>query len=50
MADGLAMRLAPGCAPILNDEQRARLAEMIEAEPIPAPHGVVCWPLYDLAQ
>ena len=32
---------APGRASILNDEQRARLAEQVEAGPIPAAHGVV---------
>jgi len=48
--DGLATRKAPGRAPILNDEQRARLAEVVEAGPIPAAHGVVRWRLADLAQ
>jgi transposase len=48
--DGLATRKAPGRAPILNDEQRARLAEIVEAGPIPAAHGVVRWRLADLAQ
>jgi transposase len=48
--DGLATRKAPGRASILNDEQRARLAEVVEAGPIPAAHGVVRWRLADLAQ
>lgn len=48
--DGLATRKAPGRASILNDEQRARLAEQVEAGPIPAAHGVVRWRLCDLAQ
>lgn len=48
--DGLATRKAPGRAPILNDEQRARLAAVVEAGPIPAAHGVVRWRLADLAQ
>lgn len=48
--DGLATRKAPGRAPILNDEQRARLAEVVETGPIPAAHGVVRWRLADLAQ
>lgn len=48
--DGLATRKAPGRASILNDEQRARLAEMVEVGPIPASHGVVRWRLVDLAQ
>ena len=39
--DGLATRKAPGRASILNDEQRARLAEQVETGPIPAAHGVV---------
>lgn len=34
--EGLATRKAPGKASTLNDEQRARLAEMVEAGPIPA--------------
>lgn len=48
--DGLATRKAPGRASILNDEQRARLAAVVEAGPIPAAHGVVRWRLVDLAQ
>ena len=48
--DGLATRKAPGRSPILNDEQRARLAEQVETGPIPAAHGVVRWRLIDLAQ
>lgn len=48
--DGLATRKAPGRASILNDEQRACLAEIVEAGPIPAAHGVVRWRLVDLAQ
>lgn len=48
--DGLATRKAPGRASILNEEQRARLAEQVEAGPIPAAHGVVRWRLIDLAQ
>src|SRR3546814_16023019 len=37
---GLATRKAPGRAAILNDEQHARLAAIVEAGPIPAAHGV----------
>lgn len=37
--EGLATRKAPGPASILNDEQRARLAQQVEAGPIPAAHG-----------
>ncbi|WP_291056687.1 IS630 family transposase, partial [Hyphomonas sp.] len=48
--EGLATRKAPGRASILNDEQRARLIEVVEAGPIPAAHGVVRWRLADLAQ
>ena len=47
---GLAARKAPGKASILNDEQRARLAQQVEAGPIPAAHGVVRWRLVDLGQ
>ena len=48
--EGLATRRAPGRASILNDEQRAGLAETVEAGPIPAAHGAVRWRLADLAQ
>lgn len=48
--EGLATRKAPGKTSILNDEQRARLAEIVETGPIPAAHGVVRWRLVDLAQ
>ena len=48
--EGLATRKAPGRASILNDEQRARLAEVVETGPLPAAHGVVRWRLADLAQ
>ena len=48
--EGLATRKAPGPASILNDEQRALLAEQVGSGPIPAAHGVVRWRLVDLAQ
>ncbi len=48
--DGLATRKAPGRSSILNDEQRAQLATVVEAGPIPAAHGVVRWRLADLVQ
>lgn len=48
--DGLATRKAPGRASNLNDGQRARLAEAVEARPILAAFGVVRWRLCDLAQ
>ncbi|GAB7551750.1 hypothetical protein NRB_12490 [Novosphingobium sp. 11B] len=48
--DGLATRKAPGRTSILNDEQRTRLAAIVEAGPIPAAHGVVRWRLVDLGQ
>ena len=47
--DGLATCKALGRASILNDDQRARLAETIETSPIPAAYGVMCWPHADLA-
>jgi transposase len=47
---GLATRKAPGPPSILNDEQRALLAQQVESGPIPAAHGVVRWRLVDLAQ
>ncbi len=39
--EGLATRKAPGRTSILNEEQRARLAEIVAAGPIPAAHGAV---------
>ena len=48
--EGLATRKAPDPASILNDEQRARLAEQVETGPIPAARGVVRWRLVDVAQ
>jgi transposase len=48
--EGLATRKAPGPPSILNDEQRALLAQQVESGPIPAAHGVVRWRLVDLAQ
>jgi transposase len=47
---GLLDRKAPGQPPLLKDEHRGALAELIEAGPIPAIHGVVRWRLVDLAQ
>jgi len=48
--EGLATRKAPGPPTILNDEHRRALADIIEAGPIPASHGVVRWRIIDLAQ
>ena len=48
--DGLATRKPPGPDTILNDIQRRLLAEIIEAGPIPAVHGIVRWRIIDLAQ
>lgn len=48
--NGLATRKSPVLISILNDEQRARLIEVVEAGPIPAAHGVARWRLADLAQ
>src|ERR1700745_4296237 len=49
-ADGLIDRKAPGPKPRLNDEQRKALAEIVEAGPTAAVHGVVRWRLVDLVQ
>lgn len=48
--DGLATRKAPGPATILDDRHRRALADIIEAGPIPAVHGVVRWRIIDLVQ
>ena len=40
---------APGQRSKLSDDHRRALAEMVEAGPIPAIHGVVRWRLVDLA-
>lgn len=48
--DGLATRKAPGPPTILGDAHRRALAEIVEAGPIPASHGVVRWRIIDLAQ
>ena len=47
---GLIDRKAPGSPSKLNDAQRCALAEIVDAGPIPAVHGVVRWRLKDLAQ
>ena len=47
---GLLDRKAPGQPPRLKEAHRRALAELIEAGPIPAVHGVVRWRLVDLAQ
>jgi len=47
---GLIDRKAPGPTRKLTDEQRAALAEIVDAGPIPAIHGVVRWRRRDLAQ
>jgi len=49
-ADALVARKAPGKPPLLNSEQRAALAQMIEDGPVPATDGVVRWRLVDLVQ
>ena len=41
---------APGPSPRLTTGHRAALAELIEAGPTPAIHGVVRWRLVDLCQ
>jgi len=48
--DGLIDRKAPGPARKLTAAQRAALAEIVEAGPLPAIHGVVRWRRRDLAQ
>jgi transposase len=47
---GLIDRKAPGPTSRLTTAHRAALAELIEAGPIPAIHGVVRWRLVDLCQ
>jgi transposase len=47
---GLIDRKAPGPSPRLTTGHRAALAELIEAGPTPAIHGVVRWRLVDLCQ
>ena len=47
---GLVDRKPPGCRPMLDAHQRRALAQIVEAEPIPAAHGVVRWRPIDLAQ
>lgn len=46
---GLVDRKPPGCRPMLDAAQRRALAQIVEAGPIPAAHGVVRWRLIDLA-
>jgi transposase len=47
---GLMDGKAPGNTPLLNDERRQALREIVDSGPIPAAHGVVRWRLIDLAQ
>ena len=47
---GLVDRKPPGCRPMLDADQRRSLAQIVEAGPISATHGVVRWRLIDLAQ
>lgn len=49
-ADGDQVRRLMAIAPILNDEQHARLVDQLGAGPIAAVHGVVRWRLIDLTQ
>lgn len=49
-ADALIARKAPGKPSLLNPEQRAALAQVIEDGPVPAIDGVVRWRLVDLVQ
>jgi transposase len=48
--EGLLDRKAPGKMPLLTKEQRAALAQTVEAGPKPYLDGVVRWRLVDLAQ
>ncbi len=48
--DGLLDRKKPGKAPILDQEQRRAMVEIVESGPMPAIHGVVRWRLVDLRQ
>jgi transposase len=48
--EGLIDRKPPGQPSRLTDDHRRHLAQMIEAGPIPAVHGVVRWRLIDLIQ
>ena len=47
---GLVDRKAPGKPPLLTAQQRAALAQVVEAGPAPDLHGVVRWRLVDLVQ
>lgn len=49
-ADGLTTRKALARESFIEDEQRARLAEIVEAGLIPAANGAFRWLLVDLAQ
>ena len=48
--EGVATGKPPGNQPLLNDRQRAALAQIVEAGPIPSVHGVVRWRICDLMQ
>ena len=45
--EGLVDRKAPGQPSLLNEEQRAALARIVEEGPTPAIHGVVRWRIVD---
>ncbi len=47
--DGLLDRKAPGAAPLLTNQHRRALAEIVESGPTPAIYGVVRWRRKDLA-
>ena len=48
--EGLVDRKVPGQPPLLNEEQRAALARVVEDCPTPQIHGVVRWRITDLCQ
>jgi transposase len=47
---GLVNGKAPGNAPLLNNEHREALRQIVESGPVAAVHGVVRWRLVDLAR
>ncbi len=47
---GLLDRKKPGKVPLLDQEQRRAMVDIVESGPTPAIHGVVRWRLVDLTQ
>ena len=48
--DGLLDRKKPGKVPLLDQEHRRAMVDIVESGPTPAIHGVVRWRLVDLTQ